>query len=146
MPASIKPEDCKPDPAWLMPDELWQQVWPLLPIPTPKGQGTKGGRPNAQARRTMDAIFYVLRTGCQWKALPRSLGSGSTAHEYFQTWRAQGVFERLWRVGLERYDVCHGIQWDWQALDGVMTKAPLAVRRRAPTPPTGPSAGPSARS
>lgn len=145
MPASIKPEDAKPDPAWLMPDELWEQLWPLLPVPTPKGPGTRGGRPSAQARRTMDAIIYVLRTSCQWKALPRCLGSGSTAHHYFQLWCAAGVFERLWRVGLEKYDVCKGIQWDWQAADGVMTKAPLAARRRATIPPIGPKAEPSAR-
>ena len=146
MPASIRPEDAKPDPAWLMPDELWERLWPLLPAPRPKGHGTRGGRPDAQARRTMDAIFYVLRTGCQWKALPRSLGSGSTAHRYFALWTRRGLFEQLWRLGLEQYDVLKGIDWQWQALDGVMTKAPLAARRRAPIPPTGPRREPSVRS
>ena len=74
-------------------------------------------------------IFYVLRTGCQWKALPRSLGSGSTAHAYFQKWCGQGVFETLWSLCLEDYDVLEGIEWKWLAADGAMTKAPLAVRR-----------------
>jgi putative transposase len=96
--------------------------------------------PLADPRRTLDAIFYVLHTGGQWKALPRCLGSGSTAHRYFSKWTAAGVFERLWGLGLDEYDTLKGIEWTWQAVDGVMTKAPLAARRLAPTPPTGPSA------
>ena len=129
MPRSIGADDCKPDPKWLMPDELWEKARFLVPQETPKGRGTRGGRPNADSRRTMDAIFYVLRTGCQWKALPRSLGSGSTAHDYFQKWTQAGVFENLWRMGLEEYDATQGIHWQWQAMDGAMTKAPLAARR-----------------
>ena len=133
MPCSIAPDDCKPDPPWLMPDELWERVRRYLPPEKAKGKGTCGGRPNVDLRRTMDAIFYILRTGCQWKSLPRSLGSGSTAHDYFQKWSPAGVFEKLWRLGLEEYDVTKGIQWQWQAMDGVMTKAPLAARRLAVT-------------
>jgi len=144
MPRSIAPDDCKPDPKWLMPDALWDKVQTLLPPQTPKGRGTKGGRPCADPRRTMDAIFYILRTGCQWKALPRSLGSGSTAHDYFRRWSRAHVFENLWRLGLEHYDVVEGIQWQWQAMDGAMTKAPLAARRLAPTRPTEPRVGPNA--
>jgi len=124
IPRSIAPEDCKPDPQWLMPDEMWRRIEPLLPPETPKG-----GRPVADRRRTLEAIFHVLRTGCQWKALPRSLGSGSTARAYFQRLVALGVFEQLWRVALEVYDKTRGIQWQWQAMDGTMTKAPLAARR-----------------
>jgi len=146
MPRSIRSDDCKPDPKWLMPDELWQRVLPLLPAEKPKGKHTAGGRPHADLRRTMDAIFYILRTGVQWKALPRSLGAGSTAHEYFPKWSAAGVFEALWRLGLEAYDVTEGIQWEWQAMDGVMTKAPLAARRLAKTRRTAAKAAPSARS
>lgn len=146
MPATIRPEDGKPDPPWLMPDELWAQVQPLLPPEKAKGPGTPGGRASVDPRRTMDAIFYILRTGEQWNALPRSLGSDATAHRYFQKWVQAGVFERLWRLGLEQYDVLKGIQWDWQAMDGAITKAPLAVRRLAPTPRTGPRTAPNARS
>jgi len=46
-------------------------------------------------RQAMDAIFYVLRTGCQWKALPRGLGAASTVHDRFQEWCKAGVFERM---------------------------------------------------
>jgi transposase len=43
----------------------------------------------------MSAIFYVLRTACQWNALPRSIEASSTAHDRFQEWRKAGVFRRM---------------------------------------------------
>lgn len=46
-------------------------------------------------------------------------------HLRFQQWRAAGVFERLWRAGLLLYDTRCGLDWEWQAMDGAMTKAPL---------------------
>ena len=65
------------DDGWRIPDELWEHIEPLLP---PKRPYPKGGRPRMPDRQAMDAIFFVLRTGCPWKALPRSLGASSTVH------------------------------------------------------------------
>ncbi len=76
-------------------------------------------------RQAMTAIAYVLRTGCQWKALPRSLGAASTVHDRFQAWREARVFARLWQAGLLLYEELKGLEWEWQAMDGAMTKAPL---------------------
>ena len=76
-------------------DELWERVEPLLPPPQPK---KKPGRPRMDDRKAMTAIFYVLRTGCPWKALPRSLGASSTVHDRFQEWRRAGVFARMWQA------------------------------------------------
>jgi len=73
----------------------------------------------------MDGIFYVLRTGCQWRAVPERYGAGSTLHRYFQEWAELGVFRRLWKSQLKRYDGRKGIGWNWQSVDGSMTKAPL---------------------
>jgi transposase len=114
------------DDAWRIPDELWVRIEPLLPPERPK---PKGGRPRMPNRQAMDAIFYVLRTGCQWKALPRSLGAASTVHDRFQEWRGAGVFEHLWRAGVTEYDSLKGLDWEWQAMDGAMTKAPLGGKR-----------------
>jgi putative transposase len=110
------------DEGWRIPDELWARIEPLLPTARPH---LKGGRPWAPARPVMDAIFYVLRTGGQWKALPRGLGAASTAHDRFQLWVEAGVFRRLWQAGLLEYDARVGIDWQWQAMDGALTKAPL---------------------
>lgn len=76
-------------------------------------------------RQAMNAVFYVLRTGCQWKALPRVLGAPSTVHDRFQEWRRAGVFKKMWIAGLMEYDIRRGLDWEWQAMDGAMTKAPL---------------------
>ena len=76
-------------------------------------------------RQAFAAIVYVLRTGIQWNALPRALGASSTVHDRFQDWEQKGFFLRLWQAGLQVYDELEGIQWEWQAVDGAMTKAPL---------------------
>jgi putative transposase len=107
-------------------DALWERIKPLLPPPKPK---KKPGRPRMDDRKAMTAIFYVLRTGCQWKALPRSLGAASTVHDRFQEWREAGVFERMWQAGVMEYDEVKGLDWEWQAMDGAMTKAPLGGKR-----------------
>jgi len=78
-------------------------------------------------RQIFAAIVYVLRTGCQWRALPKSFGSASAIHRHFQEWRQQGVFVRLWQAGLAEYDDLEGIAWEWQSLDGTQGKVPLAL-------------------
>ena len=107
---------------WRIPEALWVRIEPLLPK---KRRRRTGGRPPLPARQVMDGLFYVLRTGCQWKAVPPEFGSGSTLHRYFQKWVKRGVFRKLWRAGLLEYDQRKGIQWEWQSMDGAMTKAPL---------------------
>jgi transposase len=89
----------------------------------------KTGRPRMDDRKAMSAIFYVLRTGCQWNALPRSLGASSTVHDRFQEWRKEEVFKRMWIDGLSVYDENNRIDWKWQAMDGAITKAPLGGKK-----------------
>ena len=119
------------DPAFLPPEGLWQAIEPLLPEEPPK---PKGGRPRLPDRSAFFALFYLLCTGIQWKALPRSLGASSTVHDRFQQWVEAGVFEKLWTSGLIEYDVQKGLQWSWQSLDGAMTKAPLGGEETGPNP------------
>jgi transposase len=110
--------------AWRTPDALWAQLAPLLPPRKPHPLGCHN--PRVDDRRAMDAIFFRLRTGCQWNALSATgLCSSSSAHRRFQEWRAAGVFRELWRRGLTEYDTLKGIDWSWLAADGAMTKAPL---------------------
>jgi putative transposase len=80
-----------------IPDAMWEQCKPLIPPDRPK---SKGGRPRNDDRKMMDAIFYVLRTGIQWKALPRHVAAGSSAHDRFQEWLCAGVFHQMWQLGL----------------------------------------------
>ena len=120
--------------AFRVSDELWEVLAPLIPQQVnthPLG----GGRPRVPDRTCADGICYVLRTGCQWKALDATgIGSGSTAHLRFQEWTAAGVFLELWRVGLERFDELPGLDWSWLSLDGAMTKSPLGGGKTGPNP------------
>lgn len=109
--------------SWQLPERLWEEMEKILP--KPKRRSRKGGRPPVSARKVAEGIFYILRTGCQWKAVPEVYGFGSTLHRYFQRWVEKGVFKKLWRAGLITYDREKGIEWDWQSLDGAMSKAPL---------------------
>jgi len=103
-------------------DALWERMDLILPIYKPS---PKGGRPRLCLRKVLSGILYVLKTGCQWKAMPKEFGSGSAIHAYFQEWVALGIFEELWQMALEEYDDLEGIDWVWQSMDGAMTKSPL---------------------
>lgn len=118
------------DSSYEIPDELWNQIFPLLVHKPKRKKKKKTGRPRMDDRKAMNAIFYITRTGCQWKALPqRSLGASSTVHDRFQEWRQDGVFKRMWIDGLKIYDKKVGINWKWQSMDGAITKAPLGGKK-----------------
>ena len=115
-------------------DELWAQMEPLLA----EHKNTHcygGGRPRVPDRVCADAIFFVLRTGCQWNALScTGLCASSTAHDRFQAWVQDGFFLRFWQAGLAEYDAFNGMDWSWLSMDGAMTKAPLAGEKNRPQP------------
>lgn len=119
--------------SWTVSEELWTRVEPLIPRRKRLRQRKYlrrpgGGRKPMKPRKVFEGIIFVLRTGCQWKALPKSeFGSASSIHQYFLEWKHEGVFTRLWRKGLAEYDEMEGIAWSWQSIDGVMVKAPLAL-------------------
>lgn len=114
-----------------IPEALWERIAPLLPN---YKRSCKGGRPRLELRNVVTGILYVLRTGCQWKAMPAQFGSGSAIHAYFQEWVGRGLFHKLWRLALEEYDDLKGIDWEWQSLDGAMTKAPLGGEKNREKP------------
>jgi putative transposase len=115
-------------------EELWAVLQPLLPQHVnPHRFG--GGKPRTPDRRCADAIFYVLRTGCQWGALDATdLCPHSTAHDRFQEWVAAGVFVKLWQAGVEQFDDLKGVDWQWLSMDGAMTKAPLGGEKNRRQP------------
>ncbi len=128
--------------SWELSDSMWERIAPLLSKPKSRfrGRGRKrrniGGRPSANPRQLMSAILYILRTGCQWNALPKKqFGvSGKTTNRYYQRWVRAGVFKHMWQAGLEEFDELKGILWKWQAADGAMTKAPLGGKKTGKNP------------
>lgn len=126
---------------WEIPDDLWPDSEPLFPVPQDRHLT---GRKRVPYRQVVNGILYVLRTGCQWKAVPKKYGSGSTCHKRFQEWVRAGVFRRLWEKLLTRYDDLKGIDWAWQIVDTATVPAPLGGSSPAPAPLTAASSAPSA--
>ena len=119
--------------SWEVTEEFWKRVEPLIPIRQRLAdqryvRKTGGGRKPKEARLIFEAIVYVLRTGCQWKALPAErFGSSSAIHARFLEWEKAGVFEALWKRGLAEYDDLEGVAWRWQSIDGAMTCGPVCA-------------------
>lgn len=75
-------------------DAEWAVIEPLLPPPGWGGPG--GGRPPAAPRRdVVDAIFYLVRTGCSWRQLPTDFPPWQTVYRYFHRWQADGTLDAV---------------------------------------------------
>jgi transposase len=73
-------------------DAAWALIAPMLPAARP------GGRPRKiNIRAVLNAIFYLLRTGCQWRLLPREFPGWSTVYHYFRAWKNAGVWTSIQR-------------------------------------------------
>ncbi len=124
--------------SYVVSDDFWARVEPLVPARAQMSGKTYlrkpgAGRPPKPARQVFEAIVYVLRTGCQWKALPKEqFGSASAVHKRFLEWQKAGFFQALWATGLAEYDQMEGIAWRWQSINGSMFKAPMAQESVGP--------------
>ncbi|GJE53395.1 IS5 family transposase ISMdi24 [Methylobacterium tardum] len=114
----------------LVPDDLWAVIEPLLPFEPEK---PKGGRPRASDRAALAGIILVLRTGMQWKHLPRSeIGcSGKTSWWRLGTWQAASVWAALHHAMLERLQDADALNWSRAALDSASLPAKKGAPRRA---------------
>src|SRR5665213_2471575 len=118
---------------WRIPEKLWAKMEALLPSRPKHPLGCHN--PRVPDRDAMDAIFFVLRTGCQWNALDATgICSCASAYRRFREWLDAGVFHEFWRQGLLAYDETKGIDWKWLSMDGAMTKAPLGGEKTGPNP------------
>jgi putative transposase len=71
-------------------EDQWQLIEPLLPPPKPRGR-----RRTVNVREILNAILYLLRTGCQWRNLPHDFPPWGTVHSYYWRWGWDGVWERV---------------------------------------------------
>jgi len=71
-------------------DKEWEQIKPYIP------PAKRGGRPQkTDMREVLHAIFYVLKTGCQWGMLPHDFPAKGTVYHYFNRWRKDGIWEAM---------------------------------------------------
>lgn len=96
----------------------WEAIRPHLPPPK------KMGRPRADDRAVLEAILFVMRSGCRWGDLPAAYGiNPSTAWRRLGRWEADGTWERLWRVFLASLDAESKLRWAEAFLDGSFVPA-----------------------
>ncbi len=133
--AAAPPPTPPDDPTiWEVDDALWAALQPLLVITKPR---KKSGRPRSDDRAIFNGLIWLARNGGQWKSLPRQYGAKSTVHDRFQEWIAYDCLAAAWAHLLAVYDDEVGLDWQWQAADGCIIKAPLGkkggpVRRKRP--------------
>jgi len=113
-------------------DDQWAVISSLLP----KQDFTKGGRPRADDRRTLNGILWILRTGAQWNELPPQYGSSVTAWRRLRAWEEDGTWERMWKRLVAILSQADKLQMDVGYVDGTFAPSkkggsPKVRRRRA---------------
>ncbi len=89
------------------PTDLTDDEWRILEALVPPIKS--GGRPADHSRREIvNAILYVLRTGCQWRALPHDLPAWKTVYTYFRNWRLNGTWEGIHTALRQHVRQVHG--------------------------------------
>ncbi len=117
---------------WMVSDALWEVIQPILAELDPPKQT---GRPRVDARRTLDAIIFRMRSGCQWNQLPERFPDDSSVHRTFQRWVRVGVFERIWATLVGHCAELGGVEWEWQSADTMLGTARLGGTSSAAIPP-----------
>src|SRR3712207_1320573 len=119
------------------PTDLYDAEWSYIEphLPAPKGHG----RPRTHdLREILNAVFYVLRSGCQWRLLPHDFPRWPTVYHYFRTWRIAGTWERINRAIRERLWLDAGYRGEDRGKDWVEKKlgwsVELVERPRKPAP------------
>lgn len=107
---------------WIVSDELWSLVEPLLPVLAPK---LVPGRPRVPDRQALCGILFVLHTGIQWEYLPQELGfgSGMTCWRRLAAWNEAGVWDQLHLVLLRKLRSAKQLDWSRAVIDSSHVRA-----------------------
>lgn len=101
-----------------------RKFWKEIKHAIPQKKSTR--RPRKGTKKIMKALFYIFRTGIQWKALPREFKvSASTVHRRFQEWITDSIFQKIWINILKKYERQNNTMMHWIAIDASFSKAPL---------------------
>jgi transposase len=118
-------------------DEQWSLIAELLADPPPD---PRGGRPRADARRCLEGILWVLRSGARWKDLPRSFPSYVTCWRRLVEWTGSGVWDEAWRRLVDKLDQQGRVHWEEGFADGTFASAKKgAILLVRPSEAKGPS-------
>jgi transposase len=116
---------------WIVPEELWVRIEPLLPK---VGRRLRyRGRKRLPDRQALQGILFVLHTGIAWRHLPLELGfgGGSTCYRRLDEWQRAGVWERLHALLLAELRAAGEIEWSRAVADSSDVQAKKGAPRRA---------------
>ena len=116
---------------WIVSDELWLRIEPLLP--KVERRVRYPGRRRLPDRRALQGILFVLYTGIAWRHLPAELGfgGGSTCHRRMAEWQRAGVWDRLHEILLAELQAAGEIEWSRAVADSSHVQAKKGAPRRA---------------
>ncbi|GAB4255844.1 MAG: hypothetical protein Kow00122_14060 [Thermoleophilia bacterium] len=116
---------------WVVSDELWELVEPLLPRKERRARFP--GRKRLSDREALSGILFVLHTGIAWRHLPLELGfgSGATCWRRLDEWQRAGVWDRLHALLPSRLRAAGQIDWSRAVIDGSHVQAKRGAPRRA---------------
>jgi transposase len=77
------------------PDDLTNEEWVLIEPLLPKGPRGQGRKPKYTRREMLNAMFYVLRTGCSWRHIPTDFPPWKSVYDLFRRYKIRGVFEKI---------------------------------------------------
>ncbi len=129
----------------LLPDDLWAEVAPLMPVPAAR---PKSGRPPVAARDALIGILFVLYTGIPWERLPFEVAgcSGMTCWRRLRDWQNAGLWDKLHRHMLDRLNLAGEIDWSRASVDASSVPAKRGAMRQARTRPIAANRAPNATS
>ena len=109
--------------------QLSAKQWALIEPLLPRQDYSRGGRPRADDKKTIEGILWILTTGAQWNELPAKYGKPTTCWRRLQTWKQQGVWKRIWDHLLILLDKQQKISWEVSYLDGTFSPAKKGVTK-----------------
>jgi len=116
---------------YCIPNELLQEYRKIISTELPK---KKTGRPRSDSDSLVAGIFYLLKTGCQWDALPLCFGPAKTVYHRFTELIEIGAFQKIWKTVLMRYDQAQGLMLGDQSVDSMHKKSPLGGEQTGISP------------
>lgn len=105
-------------------DEQWLLISDVFPVPV---TDPRGGRPRTDARRCLEGILWVLRSGARWKDLPRSFPSYVTCWRRFVEWSRAGLWDQAWCRLIDQLDRESKVDWKEGFADGTFASAKKGV-------------------
>lgn len=116
---------------YIIPENLLEEYKKCIAIELPR---KNTGRPRIDDEKMIAGMYYLLKTGCQWDALPLCFGKAKTIYHRFKELIVAGIFQKIWKIILVKYDGQKGLDLAHQSIDSCHKKSPLGGEATGKSP------------